>query len=131
MHSLCLKCLPDEEITYHPVIPPNAQKLEFRFLDASSHLYKRVCPFVRPSVTLSSKTRKINIFEQINAQAGIIGSLDASLYLYKTICWSVGQSINLFITLPRISMKIGGFHQIKKSRRISCNHVIIQSFNQI
>ena len=98
-----------------------------------------VRPSVRPSVrrlvgplvTLSTKTRKIIIFEQINAQAGIIGSLDASLYLYKTICWSVGQSINLFITLPRISMKIGGFHQIKKSRRISCNHVIIQSFDQI
>ena len=48
----------------------------------------------------------------------------------RSIGLSVGQSIT-FITLPRISMKISGFHQSKKSRRISCNHVIIQSFNQI
>ena len=31
--------------------------------------------------------------EQINAQAGIVGSLDASLHLYKTVCRSVSPSI--------------------------------------
>ena len=52
------------------------------FLDASSHLYNRVCPSVRPSVrwsvTLFSKTKEINIFEQIVYRGSIQGSLDAS-----------------------------------------------------
>ena len=67
-------------------------------LDASSHLYKRVCPSVRPSVgpsvTLSSKTRKINIFEQNIVIGGIRGPLDASLQLYKTVYRSIGLSVH-------------------------------------
>ena len=54
----------------------------FCFLDASSHLYNRVCPSVRPSVcwlvTLSSKIREINIFEHIVDRESILGSIDAS-----------------------------------------------------
>ena len=46
---------------------------------------------VGPSVTLSTKTRKIIIFEQINAQAGIVGgSLDTSLHLYRVISPNCG-----------------------------------------
>ena len=44
---------------------------------------------VRPLVTLSSKTREIHIFEQINAQEGLLGALDTSLHLYKTVYPSV------------------------------------------
>ena len=62
------------------------------FLDASSHLYMRVCPSVRPSirpsvggsVTLSSKTREINIFEQNIVTGGMLGPLDASLRRYTS-----------------------------------------------
>ena len=45
-----------------------------RFLDASAHLYKRVCPSVRPSVRHAS-------------------FLDASSHLYKRVCPSVGPSV--------------------------------------
>ena len=52
------------------------------FLDASSHLYERVCrsvpPSVGPSVTLSQKTREIIIFEQISVRGGLLSLLDAS-----------------------------------------------------
>ena len=41
-----------------------------KFLDASSHLYKRVCPLVRrsvrPSVTLSWKVEKLSIYSAKN-----------------------------------------------------------------
>ena len=57
-----------------------------------------VGPSVRPSVgwlvTLSSKTRLINIFEQIIARGGLLGSLDASLHLYKTVYPSIGLSVH-------------------------------------
>ena len=56
---------------------------DINFLDASSHLYNRVGPSVGPSVspsiTLTSKTREINVFEQKIDKAGILGLLDASL----------------------------------------------------
>ena len=74
----------------------NNQKVNF--LDASSHLYMRVCPSVRPSVggsvTLSSKTREINIFEQNIVIGGILSPLDAYLQLYKTVYRSFGLSVH-------------------------------------
>ena len=75
------------------------------FLDASSHLYVRVCPSVGPSVrrsvgwlvgrsvTLLSKTREINIFEQNSVIGGILGPLDASSQLYKMVYRSIGLSV--------------------------------------
>ena len=66
---------------------------QISFLDASSHLYNRGCPSVRRSVrpsvrpsvrwsvTLSSKTREINIFEQNIIMGGTLGPLDASSQL--------------------------------------------------
>ena len=56
------------------------------FLDASLHLYNRVCqsvgpsigPSVGPSITLSSKTREIHISELKNAKGGISSCLDVS-----------------------------------------------------
>ena len=57
----------------------------FFFLDASSHLYNRVCPSVRPSVgwlvTLLSKRREINIFEQIVDGGSVCQSIDRSAKL--------------------------------------------------
>ena len=57
---------------------------------------------------LSSKSRKIIIFEQINAQAGIFGSLDAYLHLYKRVC----PSIHLSVTLLSKTRKINIFEQM-------------------
>ena len=72
--------------------------LSSNILLVSTHLYKRdplvnlvdpsvgwsvgrsVRPSVGPLVTLSSKIREINIFEQINAQGGILGALDTYKY---------------------------------------------------
>ncbi len=51
-------------------------------LDASSHLYKTICPSVGPS-NLSSKSREFDILEQIN-DGGILGSIYTSL-LYKIV----------------------------------------------
>ena len=77
-----------------------AQKPELcqkQSLDASSHLYMRVCPSVRRSVrrsvTLLSK-REINIFEQNIVIGGILGPLDASSQLYKTVYRSIGLSVH-------------------------------------
>ena len=53
-------------------------KCSFVSIDYSSHLYKRVCPSVRRLVTLSSKTREMNIFEQVVDRGSILGSPDAS-----------------------------------------------------
>ena len=56
-----------------------------------------VRPSVRPWVTLLSKTREINIFEQVDTQGGILGALDTSFHLYKmvylSVCPSVHQSV--------------------------------------
>ena len=48
---------------------------------------------VGTSVTLTSKTREINIFEQNIVIGGILGPLDASLQLYKTVYQSIGLSV--------------------------------------
>ena len=61
--------------------------VQYPFLDASSH--PSVCPYNSWSMTLSSKSRKINIFDQINDRGGKLGSLYASLHLYKMVYWSV------------------------------------------
>ena len=53
--------------------------------ESNTKTCQSVCPSVCLSVsllvTLSSKPREINIFEQINAQGGIFGALDSSLHL--------------------------------------------------
>ena len=71
-----------------------------RFLDASSHLCNRICPSVGPSVgwlvTLSSKTRKINIFEQIVDRGSILGLLNAS-WVCQEDYHRITSSYNLFI----------------------------------
>ena len=46
--------------------------LTWLFLDASSHLYKRVCPSVGPSVTLLEKTHEIDNFMCSNDQEGVL-----------------------------------------------------------
>ena len=75
-----------------------AYAFQFPFLEASSHLYNRVCPSVcrsvRRLVTLSSKTREINIFEQIVDRGGILGLPDAPAHLYKTVYPCIGLSIH-------------------------------------
>ena len=53
------------------------------FLDASSHLYQRVCPSVRPSVSPS-----------VHLIGGRRGPLDASSQLYKTVYRSIGLSVH-------------------------------------
>ena len=63
---------------------------------------RSVGPSVRPSVgwlvgrsvTLLSKTREINIFEQNSVIGGILGPLDASSQLYKMVYWSIGLSVH-------------------------------------
>ena len=55
---------------------------------------RSVRPSVRPWVTLLSKTREINIFEQVDAQGGILGALDTSFNLYKTVYPSVRRSVH-------------------------------------
>ena len=80
------------------------------FLDASSHLYNRVCPSVRPSVgpsvgwsvrrsvrprvTLSSKTRKL-------IADNVISSSYDHFIIMRTHCWTYGpcstQIMNLDI----------------------------------
>ena len=59
-----------------------------------------VCPSVGPSVTLSSKSRKIDILDHISVRGGL---LDASSHLYKrvcpSICLSIHPSIHRLVTL--------------------------------
>ena len=52
---------------------------------------------VRPSVDpgrFRQNQGKINIFEQMNDRAGILGSLYVSLHIYKMVYWSVGLSVH-------------------------------------
>ena len=101
------------------------------FLDASSHLYTRVCPSVGPSVRPHFRQNQgKSTFEQINVRAGILGSLDASLHLYKTFYQSIVWSVYQYFHHANIN-KNQRFSSKQESKRISCNHVIIQSFTQI
>ena len=96
------------------------------FLDASSHLYTRVCPSVGPSVRPHFRQNQgKSTFEQINVQAGILGSLmPLCISIRCSISLLFGQSINTFIT--QISIKISGFHQSKSQKE---SHVITSSYN--
>ena len=83
-----------------------------------------VGPSVRPSVgqsvTLSSKSREIIIFEQISDRRGILGSLYASSHLYKMVSWSIGLS----------SICLSHFREYQQKSTFlasSCNHIIIPS----
>ena len=57
-----------------------------------------VRPSVRPSVTLSLKTREINIFEKNIVRGGILGPLDVSLHLYKPVYWYIGQPVSTLVS---------------------------------
>ena len=76
---------------------------------------------VGPSVTLLSKSRKINIFEQISDRGGILGSLYASLHLNKRVCPSVGRSVRpsvvLSVTCFFLNCKNEGFSSCMSSGR--------------
>ena len=98
------------------------------FLDASSHLYTRVWPSVGPS-TLSSKPRKINIWAN-KCPSRYIRFTNASLHLYKTFYQSIVWSVYQYFHHANIN-KNQRFSSKQESKRISCNHVIIQSFTQI
>ena len=82
------------------------------FLDASSHLYKRVCPSVRPSVChsvhlsvgwsvrpcvryASSLITSIHLKSPTNHPRPF---LDASSHLYKRVCPSVRPSVRVSVT---------------------------------
>ena len=55
------------------------------FLDASSHLYERVCRSVPPSVGQAfEKTREIDIFKQLSAKGGLLGLLHF-IFFIRTI----------------------------------------------
>ena len=58
------------------------------FLDASTHLYKRVCPFVHPSICWLVG----NLFSFLYLQLVSFFS-DASTHLYKRVCPFVGPSV--------------------------------------
>ena len=72
------------------------------FLDATSHLYKRVCLSVRPSVgnaiekMLENEKTRANLHE-IRLKDASIGQisalLHASSHLHKRVCLSVGRSV--------------------------------------
>ena len=78
------------------------KKMIFRCVLASLYEGLSVRPSVGPSVgwsvgrsvTLLSKTREINIFEQNSVIGGILGPLDASSQLYKTVYRSIGLSVH-------------------------------------
>ncbi len=73
-----------------------------------------VRPSVRPSVgpsvgglvTLSVKTRQINIFEQNNVRGGILGPLDAASQLYKTVYWSIGLSVHRSVCHTSVNINL-------------------------
>ena len=105
-------------------------------LDASSHLYMRVCPSVGPSVrpsvrpsvgrsvTLSSKNKGN---QQFRAKYCHRRYIRPSWCIFATLQDgpSVFQSIDLSVTHPAIS--IWTSQSQSRSRIISCNHITIQS----
>ena len=88
-----------------------------------------VGPSVRPLVgwlvTLSSKTRLINIFEQMIATGGLLGSLDASLHLYKTVYPSIGLSVHWSVCHASVNV----FQQVKERESQEESHVVTSSHN--
>ena len=86
---------------------------------------RSVRPSVGWSVTLSSKTRLINIFEQIIATGGLLGSLDASLHLYKTVYPSIGLSVHWSVCHASVNV----FQQVKERESQEESHVVTSSHN--
>ena len=88
-----------------------------------------VRPSVRRSVgwlvTLSPKTRLINIFKQIIARGGLLGSLDASLHLYKTVYPSIGLSVHWSVCHASVNV----FQQVKERESQEESHVVTSSHN--
>ena len=72
--------------------------MTINFLDASLHLYKWVCPSVRPLVRRMVRNASVKIAENGKIQDGdasyvvYTALLDASSHLYKRVCPSVGPS---------------------------------------
>ena len=87
------------------------------FLDAITHLYKRSCPSVRPSVCRSvgpSVSRSRVIFERRKTRF-----LDATMHLYKRSCRSVRPSVrpsvpHYFQTLKIKIFECGKSSNVKK-----------------
>ena len=75
-------------LTNHPI----------SFLDASSHLYKRVCPSIGLSVGPSVSWSVCRPLFKYNVIPHII-FLDASSHLYKRVCPSVGLSVHRSVRL--------------------------------
>ena len=71
---------------------PNSFSILLLFLDASSYLYKRVCPSVGPSIRPSVRHPlfKYNVIPLTKHPTSF---LDASSHLYKRVCPSVGPSV--------------------------------------
>ena len=82
------------------------------FLDASTHLYMRVCPsvrpLVRPSVHPSIHPSVISLLKSIKnddnqwnlmeiKEKNKQKFLDASSHLYKRLCWSIRRSVRLSV----------------------------------
>ena len=92
----------------------------FGFLDASSHLYKRVCPLVRPSVgrsvgpSVGRSVRNPFFSVLIRATLGNSGQLWATLD-YTRLHWttldaSIGQLLALLITSWPVFLQMN--HQV-------------------
>ena len=77
--------------------------LLYLFLDASAHLYKRVCASVGRSVGPT-----------VRQSVGV------------SVRWSVGPSVRPLVTL---SLKTGKSMILIANNDVSCNHIIIQSFH--
>ena len=83
------------------------------FKDAGSNIYNRLCPSDGRTVTLSSRTRENDSFEQIRVRSEILGSLDVSSHLLKMLFLSVGLSIHRSVchALMNIIISAGVDHE--------------------
>ena len=104
------------------------KEVKMLFLDASSHLYKRVCPSVRWSISHSVRPSVPRFFfvhfidsgylwvtlgDFENASIGRLSALlDASSHLYKrvcpSICWSVHPSVPHFFSFILLTQDNSG-----------------------
>ena len=82
-----------------------------------------VRPSVSPSVTLSSE---INVFEQISARGGVLGSLDTTLHLYP----SVGLSVHRSVCRASVNIHENQHLQIKARGTPEESHVVTPSCNR-